>query len=247
MRERQRRGLHAPPETAELCIVAAAPSRHCAAMSNALARESSPYLRQHADNPVAWLPWGDEAFAEARRRGLPLLVSIGYSTCHWCHVMAHECFEDAETAQLMNERLVCIKVDREEHPEVDAIYMDAVQALAGHGGWPLNAFIDHQGRPFYACTYVPNEQWRRLIDHLALLWSTDREKVDRAAKDITEHLVGEEPSQGAMHDQVWTALEAQLERTYDARDPGYGWNAERAPKFPSSQLLPLLLASRRKP
>ena len=103
-------------------------------MPNALATSASPYLKQHADNPVAWQPWGEAAFAEARRRDVPVLVSIGYSTCHWCHVMAHESFEDADTAAVMNAHFVCIKVDREEHPEVDAIYMDAVQALTGHGG-----------------------------------------------------------------------------------------------------------------
>ena len=117
-------------------------------MVNTLAACSSPYLRQHAENPVAWVPWSEAAFAEARRRDVPVLVSIGYSTCHWCHVMAHESFEDEPTAAAMNAAFVCIKVDREEHPEVDHIYMDAVQALTGHGGWPLNAFVDHAGRPF---------------------------------------------------------------------------------------------------
>ncbi len=212
-------------------------------MTNALAQETSPYLRQHADNPVDWRPWGEAAFAEAKRRDVPVLVSIGYSTCHWCHVMAHECFEDAETAGLMNAQMVCIKVDREEHPEVDAIYMDTVQMLTGHGGWPLNAFVDHTGRPFYACTYLPPEQWRRLIHHLSDMWRTDRARVDNAAAEITAHLHAEPPTPGAIDDGVWSALDQALARTFDARNPGYGWNAEKAPKFPSSQLLPLLLAS----
>ena len=109
-------------------------------MPNELAKETSPYLKQHADNPVNWVAWNPKAFAEAKRRDVPVLISIGYSTCHWCHVMSHESFEDGVTASQMNANYVCIKVDREEHPEVDAIYMDAIQALTGHGGWPLNAF-----------------------------------------------------------------------------------------------------------
>jgi uncharacterized protein YyaL (SSP411 family) len=121
-------------------------------MPNALAHETSPYLLQHRDNPVDWLPWGDEALTRARELDRPLLVSIGYSACHWCHVMERESFEDADTAALMNERFVCVKVDREERPDVDAIYMDAVQAMAGHGGWPLNVFLTPEQAPFYAGT-----------------------------------------------------------------------------------------------
>ena len=216
-------------------------------MPNALARESSPYLRQHADNPVDWHPWGEEAFALARSRNVPVLISIGYSTCHWCHVMAHECFEDPATAAVMNEHLVCIKVDREEHPEVDAIYMDAVQALSGHGGWPLNAFADHHGKPFYACTYLPSDHWLRLVDHLSTLWRSDRERVARAAHDILAHISEPSASHGMIRDTVWAALDKHLERSFDHRNPGYGWSAEKAPKFPPSQLLALLLASGRKP
>ncbi len=216
-------------------------------MANALATSASPYLRQHQDNPVDWRPWSAEAFAEARRRDVPVLVSIGYSTCHWCHVMAHECFEDKATAALMNERLVCIKVDREEHPEVDAIYMDAVQALAGHGGWPLNAFADHDGRPFYAVTYLPRERWGMLVEHLAALWAGDRERVARAAHDITAHIADEPPAHGDIGEEVWEALARQLQHGFDPEHPGYGWNPQRAPKFPPSQLLGLLVASGRAP
>jgi uncharacterized protein YyaL (SSP411 family) len=211
-------------------------------MANALARSSSPYLRQHAGNPVDWVPWSLDAFAEARRREVPVLVSIGYATCHWCHVMAHESFEDAETAAAMNDRMVCIKVDREEHPEVDAIYMDAVQALTGHGGWPLNAFCDHQGRPFYACTYLPTAHWRRLVDHLGRLWREDRTRIDDACRQITAHLQEDRASPGVLDDAVWDALGEQLVRTFDPKDPGWTFQAERAPKFPSSQLLNLLPA-----
>ena len=126
-------------------------------MANRLAAETSPYLLQHAENPVDWYPWGDEALARAREEDKPILVSIGYAACHWCHVMERESFEDPEVAALMNERFVCIKVDREERPDVDAIYMDAVQAMTGRGGWPLNAFLTPEGVPFYAGTYWPPE------------------------------------------------------------------------------------------
>ena len=126
-------------------------------MANALARETSPYLLQHRDNPVDWLPWGEEALRRAREHDRPLLVSIGYSACHWCHVMERESFEDPETAALMNEHFVCVKVDREERPDVDAIYMEAVQAMTGHGGWPLNVFLTPEQVPFYGGTYFPPE------------------------------------------------------------------------------------------
>src|SRR5690606_4176540 len=124
---------------------------------NRLAVESSPYLRQHADNPVHWYPWGSEAFESARERDVPILLSVGYSACHWCHVMAHESFEDGATAAVMNEHFVNVKVDREQRPDVDAIYMQAVQALTGRGGWPMTVFLDPGGRPFYGGTYYPPE------------------------------------------------------------------------------------------
>ncbi|HEX8582541.1 MAG TPA: thioredoxin domain-containing protein, partial [Acidimicrobiales bacterium] len=122
---------------------------------NRLASETSPYLRQHAGNPVDWWPWGEEAFAEARRRDVPVLLSVGYSACHWCHVMAHESFEDADVAAVMNELFVNVKVDREERPDVDAVYMDAVQAMSGHGGWPMTVFLTPTGEPFFGGTYFP--------------------------------------------------------------------------------------------
>ena len=122
---------------------------------NRLAAETSPYLRQHRDNPVDWYAWGPEAFAEARRRDVPVLLSVGYSACHWCHVMAHESFEDADVAAEMNRRFVNVKVDREERPDVDAVYMDAVQAMTGRGGWPMTVFLTPDGEPFYGGTYFP--------------------------------------------------------------------------------------------
>jgi len=129
-------------------------------MPNRLAQENSLYMRQHAENPVDWFPWGEEALEKARREDKPILVSIGYSSCHWCHVMAHESFESAYIAKLMNEHFVCIKVDREERPDVDQIYMDAVQMLNGHGGWPLNVFCLPDGRPFAGGTYFPPDERR---------------------------------------------------------------------------------------
>ena len=128
-----------------------------AAVPNRLADSTSPYLQQHADNPVDWWEWGEDAFAEARRRDVPLFISVGYSACHWCHVMAHESFEDVATAAYLNEHFVSVKVDREERPDVDVVYMDATTALTGHGGWPMSVFVDHDGRPFYAGTYFPPE------------------------------------------------------------------------------------------
>ena len=147
-------------------------------MPNALASETSPYLRQHAENPVDWLPWGREALARAREQDKPLLVSIGYSSCHWCHVMERESFEDARTAQLMNENFVCVKVDREERPDVDALYMEAVQAMTGAGGWPLNVFLTPEQVPFYGGTYFPPDPrpgmpaWTQLLSAIAEAWST---------------------------------------------------------------------------
>ena len=142
-------------------------------MANRLAGETSPYLLQHKDNPVDWFPWGAEALDRARERDVPLLVSIGYSACHWCHVMERESFEDPEVAAVMNELLVCVKVDREERPDVDAIYMDAVQAMTGHGGWPLNAFVTPEQVPVYAGTYFPPQprsgmpSWRQVVEAVA--------------------------------------------------------------------------------
>ena len=213
-------------------------------MANRLAACTSPYLRQHADNPVSWWPWCPEAFAEARRRNVPVLVSIGYATCHWCHVMAHESFEDEATAAAMDRQLVCIKVDREEHPEVDSIYMDAVQALTGRGGWPLNAFTDHDGRPFYALTYLPRQQWTSVVNQLAGVWHGDHAKIAEACRDLTAHLQQEDNSTaGALDAGLDAVLDGQLGEAYDSDHPGLTWGGQKAPKFPPSQLLHLLLGS----
>src|SRR5919112_1275209 len=165
-------------------------------MPNRLAGETSPYLLQHKDNPVDWRPWGPDALAEARERDVPALVSIGYSACHWCHVMERECFEDAEIAALMNERFVCIKVDREERPDVDAIYMDAVQAMTGRGGWPLNVFITPEQVPFFGGTYYPPQprhgmpSWRQVLEAVAKAWDERSDEIRAGGSRIAERLRG---------------------------------------------------------
>ena len=151
-------------------------------MANRLAAETSPYLLQHADNPVDWYPWGDEAFARARDEDKPILLSVGYSACHWCHVMAHESFEDPAVAADMNARFVNVKVDREERPDVDAIYMQAVQAMTGSGGWPMTVFLMPDGRPFFGGTYFPRERrgqlltFTDLLDRITEVWQTRRSR-----------------------------------------------------------------------
>src|ERR1700712_5987984 len=163
-------------------------------MANALARETSPYLLQHRDNPVDWLPWGEEALRRARENDRPLLVSIGYSACHWCHVMERESFEDEATAAVMNERFVCVKVDREERPDVDALYMDAVQAMTGQGGWPLNVFLTPDQVPFYGGTYFPPAPrqgmpaWPAVLEAVAEAWRDKRDEIEAAGARMADRL-----------------------------------------------------------
>src|ERR1700744_3998068 len=191
---------------------------------NRLAQETSPYLLQHKDNPVDWEPWGDHALSRARDEDRPLLVSIGYSACHWCHVMAHESFEDPDIAALMNERFVCVKVDREERPDIDAICMDACQAMTGHGGWPLNAFLTPDGVPFYAGTYFPPESrhglpsWQMVLDGVAEAWANRRDEILAravgmfAALSATRQL---EPSVEPIRDEELRAALVSLWNAYD--------------------------------
>src|SRR5215472_14234692 len=163
-------------------------------MANALAEETSPYLRQHAQNPVHWLPWGPQALARARAEDKPLLVSIGYSSCHWCHVMERESFEDERTAALMNESFVCVKVDREERPDIDALYMEAVQGMTGHGGWPLNVFLTPDQMPFYGGTYWPPEPrhgmpgWTQVLQAIGETWSERRAELTASSQRLRAHL-----------------------------------------------------------
>src|SRR5688500_2741519 len=148
-------------------------------MANRLAGATSPYLLQHADNPVDWWEWEPAAFEEARRRNVPVLLSVGYSACHWCHVMAHECFEDDEVAAIMNERFVNVKVDREERPDVDSVYMDAVQAMTGRGGWPMTVFMAPDGRPFFGGTYFPKPSFLKLMDAIDDAWRNRRADLEK--------------------------------------------------------------------
>src|SRR3954447_23178850 len=157
-------------------------------MPNRLAASTSPYLQQHRDNPVDWFEWGEDAFAEARRRNVPVLLSVGYAACHWCHVMAHESFENDDTATQMNAGFVNIKVDREERPDVDAVYMEATQAMTGSGGWPMTCFLTPKGEPFYCGTYFPTEPFRRLLTSVSMAWQTDQEKVLAGGADIVRQL-----------------------------------------------------------
>ncbi|HWC25485.1 MAG TPA: thioredoxin domain-containing protein [Solirubrobacteraceae bacterium] len=215
-------------------------------MANALAGETSPYLLQHQHNPVDWKPWGEEALAEARERDCPLLVSIGYSACHWCHVMERECFEDEEIAALMNEHFVCVKVDREERPDVDAIYMEAVQAMTGHGGWPLNVFITPEQVPFYAGTYFPPEprrgmpSWPTVLRAVAEAWATKREEIRSQNEAMAARLSGAallKPAAGLPDAQILDDAVAQLRSHYDSVHGGWGG----APKFPASSTIEFLL------
>jgi len=214
-------------------------------MPNALAASSSPYLLQHADNPVNWVEWGEQAFAEARTRDVPILLSIGYAACHWCHVMAHESFEDPATAEAMNSRFVCVKVDREERPDVDSVYMEATQALTGHGGWPMTVFMTPDGEPFYCGTYFPPEPSRgmpsfgQLLDALFEAWNERRDDVVESAGRIAERLrtprsFGEPTPVDA------TSLDAAVDvlwSSFDSENGGF----DRAPKFPPSMVLEFLL------
>ncbi len=215
-------------------------------MPNRLATETSPYLLQHAENPVDWYPWGDEALAKAREEDKPMLVSIGYSACHWCHVMEHESFENAEIAAKMNDLFVNIKVDREERPDLDSIYMAAVQAMTGHGGWPLNVFLTPDGTPFYGGTYFPPDDrggmpgFPRVLDAVADAYLARRDEVDENAEQIRELLRRASktlPEPGELSEEIERAAAEQLARTFDARNGGFG----AAPKFPQPAIVEFLL------
>lgn len=210
---------------------------------NILAGSGSIYLEQHADNPVHWRPWGEAAFLLAREKDKPLLVSIGYSTCHWCHVMAHESFEDDTAAAVMNRALVPVKVDREQHPGVDAIYMEAAVTLNGSGGWPLNVFIDHEGRPFLAVTYLPKDRWTGLIQEVSRLWREQRGRIHRIADSLTAHLTEERSAPGGSPAELPELLRESLRRQFDAENPGFvqGGGRGGSMKFPPSQSIDWLL------
>jgi uncharacterized protein YyaL (SSP411 family) len=215
-------------------------------VANALAHETSPYLRQHAENPVDWLPWGEEAFARAQREDKPLLVSIGYSSCHWCHVMERESFTDERTAELMNDCFVCVKVDREERPDVDAIYMEAVQGMTGRGGWPLNVFLTPERLPFYGGTYFPPEprqgmpSWSQILQALAETWRENAQQIRARSESLRERLRGGallEPSTAPFAEGALGQAVAGLREAFDPLHGGFGG----APKFPQASVLEFLL------
>ncbi|HET9425197.1 MAG TPA: thioredoxin domain-containing protein [Gemmatimonadaceae bacterium] len=215
-------------------------------MPNRLAKETSPYLLQHAHNPVDWYPWGEEALERARREDKPILLSIGYAACHWCHVMERESFEDDGTAALMNARFVNVKVDREERPDIDSIYMQAVQAMTGHGGWPMTMFLTPDGTPFYGGTYFPKTDrhgmpsFKRILTSVADAYASNREGVARTTESVREMYAstGMRSSTGGATPDTLTRATAALAAAYDHRHPGFG----DAPKFPPSMSLEFLLA-----
>jgi uncharacterized protein YyaL (SSP411 family) len=215
-------------------------------MTNRLIHETSPYLRQHADNPVEWYPWGEEALRQAREQDKPILLSIGYAACHWCHVMAHESFEDPDTAALMNEHFINVKVDREERPDLDSIYMSAVVAMTGQGGWPMTVILTPDGRPFYSGTYFPPTprygmpSFTQVLEGISNAWQTRRDEVEESAGNIAGHLsqtavLGGQAS--PLDSDVFDQALNVLLRSFDAKLGGFG----SAPKFPPSMTLEFLL------
>ncbi|HSS67199.1 MAG TPA: thioredoxin domain-containing protein [Nocardioidaceae bacterium] len=217
-------------------------------MANRLVHATSPYLLQHKDNPVDWRPWGDEAFAEARDRDVPVFLSVGYSACHWCHVMAHESFEDQQTADYLNENFVSVKVDREERPDVDAVYMEVTQAMTGQGGWPMSVMLTPDGEPFFAGTYFPREPrhgmpaFLQVLQAIQTAWDERRDEITKIGADVSTHVrasrhIGADDVDATDPDSIGVAAMAELERTFDDEHGG----TVGAPKFPPSMLVEFLL------
>lgn len=214
-------------------------------MANRLADATSPYLLQHAENPVDWWPWGEEAFAEARRRNVPVLLSVGYAACHWCHVMAHESFEDPAVAAFVNEHFVSVKVDREERPDVDAVYMEVTQAMTGHGGWPMTVFLTPDARPFHAGTYYPPSprpgmpSFTQLVEAVAATWAERPDEILESAsavvEEISRHTAPLPPS--TVDEEALSGAVVSLLGEFDRRNGGFGG----APKFPPSMVVEFLL------
>ncbi|MHB0949340.1 MAG: thioredoxin domain-containing protein, partial [Gemmatimonadaceae bacterium] len=215
-------------------------------MSNRLATETSPYLLQHAHNPVDWYPWGPEALERARREQKPILLSVGYAACHWCHVMERESFEDEATARVMNEHFVNIKVDREERPDIDAIYMAAVQAMTGHGGWPMTVFLTPEGVPFWGGTYLPPEDrhgipsFTKVMRAIHDAWTARRGDVEHTAQQMRGIYASAEEaavSTGAPTPELLDRAAQAIRRNFDPVHGGFG----QAPKFPQAMTLDFLL------
>lgn len=215
-------------------------------MPNHLVHENSPYLLQHAQNPVDWYPWGDEALVKARLEDKPIFLSIGYAACHWCHVMAHESFEDPQTAQIMNQHFVCIKVDREERPDLDSIYMNAVVAMTGQGGWPMSVFLTPEGEPFFGGTYFPPERrynlpsFREVLLSVNHAWVNDRGQIDRAVRQVLDHLKKTssfDTVEGQLNPEILDKAVMALAQGYNWKNGGWG----QAPKFPQPMVIEFLL------
>ena len=212
---------------------------------NRLGLEKSPYLLQHADNPVDWFPWGEEAFRQATRENKPIFLSIGYSTCHWCHVMEHESFEDPAVAALMNATFISIKVDREERPDIDMVYMTVCQMLTGSGGWPLTIILTPDKKPFFAATYIPKEaRFGRagmldLVPQVKDAWSRRRDEILKSAGQITSALqtAATSPAGEGLDESALQAAYEQLAGSFDPKEGGFG----QAPKFPTAHNLSFLL------
>ena len=215
-------------------------------MPNRLINETSPYLLQHAHNPVNWYPWGEEALQRAVNEDMPIMLSIGYSACHWCHVMERESFEDEAIAALMNQNFISIKVDREERPDLDAIYMEAVQALTGAGGWPMTVFLTPQGKPFYGGTYFPPADragmpgFARILESVSQAYRTNRGEIERVTNQLTEQMgrTGQlAKGGGLLTDEILHQAYSQLASNFDYQNGGFG----AAPKFPQPMTPEFLL------
>jgi uncharacterized protein YyaL (SSP411 family) len=214
---------------------------------NRLANATSPYLRQHADNPVDWFPWGDDAFERAQSRAVPIFLSIGYAACHWCHVMERESFEDEDTALFLNDHFVAVKVDREERPDLDAVYMDALQAMTGAGGWPMSLFLTPEGRPFYAATYLPNAprygmpSFRQVLVGIEQAWESRRDDVIAQGDQLTGIIERKAPVPATSDPWVdvrdASIVVSALREAFDPESGGFGG----APKFPQPTVLEWLL------
>ena len=203
--------------------------------ANRLIQESSPYLLQHAYNPVDWYPWGEEALSKARTENKPILVSIGYAACHWCHVMEHQSFEHESIAEVMNSNFVCIKVDREERPDVDQIYMDAIHAMGIQGGWPLNVFLNSEAKPFYGGTYFPPQQWVKILQNIAEAYRNHRDELNNSAEQFAEHLNLSELAKYGLQQSEFDFNEADFQQLYNnlsARFDKERGGMGQAPKFP---------------
>jgi uncharacterized protein YyaL (SSP411 family) len=211
---------------------------------NRLQKETSPYILQHAQNPVDWFAWSDEALQKAKTENKPILVSIGYSACHWCHVMEHECFEKEEVAEVMNRYFVNIKIDREERPDIDAIYMDAIQAMGVHGGWPLNVFLMPDGKPFYGGTYFPKENWMQLLKSVNNGFVNHQDELQKSAEGFTENMLFKESEKYGLsfENQVFTNenLDKMYQKLANTFDEDWG-GFERSPKFPMPSIWQFLM------